>query len=163
MSKRLRQKQQKPKKSQKILAVSSAGGHWTQLMLISEAFLDSDLTYMTTSMNPQLNSLPANSPVIKVMQANLSQKGRILILAIQVLVKVVFLRPDIVISTGAAPGFFAIFYGKCLGAKTIWLDSISNYETTTLSGQKAKPYCDKFLVQWPHLADEKASYWGNIL
>lgn len=152
----------KPAK-QKILAVSSAGGHWSQLMIISEAFKDSDIIYMTTSINPQLNTRPTNSRVIKVWQANLTQKFRIFVLAVQVLVHIIFLRPDLVISTGAAPGFFAVFYGKFLGSKTIWLDSIANYKTLSLSGLKAKPYCDKFLVQWPHLVDDESSYWGNVL
>lgn len=147
----------------KILAVSSAGGHWTQLMLISDAFIDSELTFMTTSVNPQLNMRPANSRVITVLQANLTQKAKILILAVQVLYHLVFLRPDIVISTGAAPGFFAVFYGKFLGAKTIWLDSIANHEKPSLSGRRVQPYCDKFLVQWPHLSSDSSEYWGKVL
>ncbi len=33
-------------------------------------------------------------------------------------------RPDIVITTGAAPGYFCLRLGKLLGARTIWIDSI---------------------------------------
>lgn len=51
-------------------------------------------------------------------------------------------RPDIVISTGAAPGFFALLFGKLLGARTIWIDSIANAEQLSVSGQKVKLFAD---------------------
>ena len=33
-----------------------------------------------------------------------------------------------VISTGAAPGYFAMRFAKWLGRRTIWIDSIANVE-----------------------------------
>lgn len=146
----------------KILAVSSSGGHWTQLMMIIDAFEGHDLSLMTTYNNPAVARRPHGSRLIKVRQARITQKLLMAILASQVLFHIVRLRPDIVVSTGAAPGYFAVLFGKLLGAKTIWLDSIANYERPSLSGQKIQPYCDKFLTQWPHLSPP-ATYWGKVL
>jgi hypothetical protein len=61
-------------------------------------------------------------------------------------------RPDVVLSTGAAPGFFALLFGRLLGARTIWLDSIANIEELSMSGRMARRHADLWLTQWPHLA-----------
>jgi len=73
-------------------------------------------------------------------------------------------RPDIVLSTGASCGFFAVFFGKISGAKTIWLDSIANAKTLSLSGKWAGRYADLWLTQWPHLAKSQGPYYaGGVL
>lgn len=74
------------------------------------------------------------------------------------------LRPDVVVSTGAAPGFFAIRLGKLFRIRTIWIDRIANVEVLSLSGQKAGRYADLWLTQWEHLArSEGPQYFGNVL
>lgn len=60
-------------------------------------------------------------------------------------------RPDVVITSGAAPGLVALVLGKCVGARTVWLDSIANVETLSMSGQRALRFADLHLTQWPHL------------
>ena len=73
-------------------------------------------------------------------------------------------RPDVVLSTGAAPGFFAILFGKLLGARTIWVDSIANAEQLSLSGKKAGRFADLWLTQWPHLAQPGGPlYKGSVI
>lgn len=61
-------------------------------------------------------------------------------------------RPNVVISTGAAPGYFAIRLGKLLGARTVWLDSIANVEEVSMTGSLVKDHASLWLTQWPHLA-----------
>ena len=61
-------------------------------------------------------------------------------------------RPDVVVTTGAAPGYFALRFGKWIGAKTIWIDSIANLERMSLSGERVRRYADLWLTQWAHLA-----------
>ena len=73
-------------------------------------------------------------------------------------------RPNIVISTGAAPRYFALRLGKIFKAKTIWIDSIANVEKLSLSGLKVGPYADLWLTQWPHLARENGPFYrGAVL
>ena len=73
-------------------------------------------------------------------------------------------RPDVVISTGAAPGFFALRFGKLLGARTVWVDSIANAEQMSLAGELARPYSDLWLTQWPHVAEVAgAQFKGSVL
>ena len=73
-------------------------------------------------------------------------------------------RPDVVVSTGAAPGVVALRLGKWLGAKTIWLDSIANVEQMSMSGQRVRHFADLWLTQWSHLAREDGPrYVGEVL
>jgi UDP-N-acetylglucosamine:LPS N-acetylglucosamine transferase len=73
-------------------------------------------------------------------------------------------RPHVIITTGAAPGFFGILVGRLLGAKTIWIDSIANAEELSLAGRKAKRWADHWLTQWPELAREEGPHYiGSVI
>ncbi len=91
-------------------------------------------------------------------------KWRLLRCAIKMAWMIIRERPDVIVSTGAAPGFFAIVYGKLLGKKTIWVDSIANAEALSLSGSKLARHADLWLTQWKHLATPQGPhYFGNVL
>jgi hypothetical protein len=73
-------------------------------------------------------------------------------------------RPDVVITTGAAPGYFAIRFGNWLRARTIWVDSVANVDELSLSGRKAGPHADLWLTQWAHLAKPGGPrFTGSVL
>jgi UDP-N-acetylglucosamine:LPS N-acetylglucosamine transferase len=74
-------------------------------------------------------------------------------------------RPDVVISTGAAVGCIVCFLGKLLGAKVVWIDSITNVERISLSGRMVRYIADLFLVQWPELAKryDNVEYVGVVI
>lgn len=73
--------------------------------------------------------------------------------------------PDLVVSTGAAPGALALMVAKLFGARTVWIDSIANSEALSLSARLVRPVADVRITQWPHLARENPSlrYLGAIL
>jgi hypothetical protein len=73
-------------------------------------------------------------------------------------------RPEVIISTGAAPGYLALRIGRWLGARTIWIDSIANVERLSMSGEKIGPHADLWLTQWPHLARRDGPHFvGAVL
>lgn len=150
------------KRPPKLLAVASGGGHWTQLNLLHDAFAGFDLHFITTTIN---HSADHSKPSIKkVIDADSSTKLKLLLMAIQVFSLTLWHRPHTVISTGAAPGFFAILTGKLIGARTIWIDSMANYNQMSLSGRQARRFCDLCLTQWPDLANGKdIKYAGSLL
>jgi UDP-N-acetylglucosamine:LPS N-acetylglucosamine transferase len=85
-------------------------------------------------------------------------------MAMRVAVILLVERPDVIVSTGAAPGYFALRLGKFLGLRTIWVDSIANVERLSLSGQRVGRFADLWLTQWPHLAAAGGpSYHGSVL
>lgn len=72
-------------------------------------------------------------------------------------------KPDVVISTGAAPGLVAIVVAWTMGIKTVWIDSIATRRKLSLSGRLVKPFCSEYYVQWPELAKGRIKYKGNVL
>ncbi len=146
----------------KLLAVSSGGGHWVQLLRLAEAFRDCDVVFVTTHASYQ--SQVGNHKFYAVRDSSRSSKLA-LIRTAQQLARIVWTeRPDIVISTGAAPGYIALRLARLIGAETVWLDSIANVDELSLSGLKVGRYADLWLTQWPHLArPEGPHYGGSVL
>ena len=146
----------------KILLVASSGGHWVQLNRLLSAFEGCENFFMTT--DPKYRSTVGDNKFFLVPDASRWNKLRLLWLALITLKHVLFIRPDVIVSTGAAPGFFAIFFGKKLGAKTIWLDSVANVDELSMSGRLVGKYADLWLTQWEHLATESGpKYVGAVL
>nr|WP_281254976.1 glycosyl transferase [Noviherbaspirillum humi] len=145
----------------RILAVASGGGHWVQLLRLRPAFEQHQVTYMTTS---AAYARDVGTGLVTVTDANLKEKSRLARMFLQVFLHIVRLRPNVVISTGAAPGFAAILFGRLVGARTIWIDSIANSEKLSVSGRFARHFANLWLTQWPHLArPEGPEYWGGVL
>lgn len=148
--------------SRRVLAVSSGGGHWIQLQRIMPAFRDQRIAYVTTLQG--YRSEIGDAPFYVVPDANRWNKFGLIRMALKLAWILIRERPDLVISTGAAPGFFAIRLGKALGATTVWVDSMANVEELSLSGMKAGPYADLWLTQWPHLARPHGPFFaGGVL
>ena len=152
-----------PERQQKrVLAIASGGGHWQQLMRLRPAFEHQRTVFLTTN-GAYAKDVPG-SEVFVVTDANRDVPLKLIGAALQVLFQVVRIRPDVVISTGAAPGLFGILFGRLVGAQTIWIDSIANAERLSLSGRIACKIAHIALTQWPHLADPHGpTYHGAIL
>jgi len=146
----------------RVLAVSSGGGHWEQMMLLSGAFKDAKTTYATTIPGLLQRSKIADGHILP--DCNQDQFFASIRCFISCLALVIKQRPDVVISTGAAPGFFCLVAGRLLGAKTIWIDSVANVEKISMSGKMAKYVAVLWLTQWQHLAKPGGPvYAGEVL
>jgi UDP-N-acetylglucosamine:LPS N-acetylglucosamine transferase len=146
----------------KILAVASGGGHWVQLLRLRPAFAGCDITYVTVQDSYQ-EQVP-NARFYCVTDATRWSRWALVRMIAEIAWIVLKERPDVVISTGAAPGVVALRVGKWLGARTIWLDSIANVEQMSLSGQRVRSFTDLRLSQWPEVAKaEGCAYKGAVL
>jgi len=74
-------------------------------------------------------------------------------------------RPDVVLTTGSLPLALFCLAAKCLGAKTIWIDSVTNVEKLSMSGRLMRHFADLLLTQWPHLQKKyrHVEYAGAIV
>ncbi len=149
------------KKKNKVIAIASEGGHWIQLMRLKPCFDAHDTTYVST--NEGLKKIIEGDSFYKVQDANRWNKINLIKLAFQVLKIILKIKPDYVVTTGAAPGLFALIFGRLLGAKTLWIDSIANAEEISLSGKLSRLFSTLHLTQWPKLADKKTLFKGNII
>ena len=146
----------------RVLAIASGGGHWQQLLRLRPAFEKQRAIYMTT--DPAFAVDVPGCDMFVVTDANRDKPLKLIRSAFEVLSRVVRVRPDVVISTGAAPGVFGIIFGRMVGARTIWIDSIANAETVSLSGRIALKFAHVVLTQWPHLAlPGGPAHQGSIL
>ena len=131
------------------------------MLRLRPAFEGCDITFCTT--NADYKSDVEGFRFRKIIDANRTQKFKLVLSLLSIARVVLTERPEVILSTGAAPGFFAIRIGKLLGKKTIWLDSIANAEELSLSGQKAGKHADLWLTQWEDLAKpDGPHYYGNI-
>jgi len=145
----------------RIMAVASGGGHWVQLQRVMPAFEGHDVTFVT--INPTYKADVPGERVLIVRDSTRWNKLGLIILGFQILLSLIRIRPHIVVSTGAAPGFMAIVLGRLLGAKTVWLDSIANVEEVSMSGRMVRRWAVLWLTQWPHLAtDDGPKYAGRV-
>lgn len=146
----------------KLLAVASGGGHWIQLMRINHAFQDCVVTFVTV--HDSYRNQVADHKFYVVNDANRWDKIALL-KAVRRLAWIIWTeKPDIVVSTGAAPGYIALRLGRLIGARTIWLDSIANVEELSMSGYRIGRFADLWLTQWPHLARPGGPYYvGSVL
>lgn len=146
----------------RILAAASTGGHWEQLMLLAPALEGGEVTFACTDpRQAEGRDLPA---FVALSDYNQNQPLRLLAGLAETFGIVRRLRPDVVISTGAAPGLLCLLWGRAFGARTIWIDSIANSEQLSLSGKLARRICHVVLTQWEHLArDDGPAYWGSVL
>ncbi|MEM9781112.1 MAG: UDP-N-acetylglucosamine--LPS N-acetylglucosamine transferase [Pseudomonadota bacterium] len=99
-----------------------------------------------------------------VTDASRWNKLRLLRQASEIALLIIRNRPDVIVTTGAAPGYFAIRLGKLLGARTAWIDSIANAEELSMSGRMAGKHADLWLTQWPHLASANGpKFMGAVI
>jgi UDP-N-acetylglucosamine:LPS N-acetylglucosamine transferase len=143
----------------RVLALASGGGHWVQLLRLRPAWHACDVAYATTHedyrLEVEMEAQARQAPPPRFYSfpdASRSQWFRLIRQMLAVLIIVLRERPDVVVSTGASAGYFALRIGKLLGCKTIWVDSIANAGELSLAGQRVAPYADLWLTQWEHLA-----------
>jgi hypothetical protein len=146
----------------KILAVTSGGGHWDELMMLRDELGHLDITYANT-----FSGLAEASGINDChIVADCSREAPISVLkcALDVFRLIRRVRPQVIVSTGAAPGLIAIVIGKIFGCKAIWIDSIANSSELSMSGRLAGSLADVWLTQWKHLAAPRGPrYWGSVI
>jgi UDP-N-acetylglucosamine:LPS N-acetylglucosamine transferase len=146
----------------RLVAIASAGGHFNQLMLLRPGFEHHDVTYLTTL--PGLAEQFAAVPSALVPDCNADTPLRATAAAAVIFWRILKLRPQVVLSTGALPGVFAVLAGRVLGAHTIWIDSVANGEILSASGRLARRVAHLTLSQWPEVAAEAGvRYEGSVL
>lgn len=151
-------------KKRKICVIASAGGHLSQLLSIRSVWEGLDVVYISTG-DMVREKLERMGKTYIVNECNREHPIKTLVVTGECLRIVYRERPDIVLSTGAAPGFLTCLWGKMFGAKVIWLDSIANAESLSMSGQMIRFIADLTLSQWPDVAAKyrNVEYAGEVV
>lgn len=157
----------------KVMAACSDGGHWVQMRRILPAFAGMEICYVGTApaADVDLDAGPGGGPGGRAARyhrvRNVSRRDPLgfTVILWQMARILRAERPDVIVTTGAAPGLVALAMGKILlRSRTVWIDSIANTERLSMSGRLARSVADAWLVQWEHLsAPEGPRFWGAVL
>ncbi|WP_337661109.1 glucuronosyltransferase [Erythrobacter sp. Alg231-14] len=148
--------------SRRVLAVASGGGHWEQLMLLRPVLEQYDLRFATT--DADIAHQRGITTIDTLPDCNQNKPIQSLLCTFVAAWIVLKHRPHIVLSTGAAPGFFCLMAGRLIGARTLWIDSVANGEQLSMCGKLSRRLAHQCLTQWPELADEpRVKYRGAVL
>lgn len=134
----------------RLLAVSSGGGHWVQMLRLRPAFAGAEVHF--ASVEPSSAQMVSPAPFHLFPDANKDQPLRLILTTIRLAVIIARVRPDVVISTGAAGGYLAIRLARLIGARTMFIDSIANARELSVSARLSKGVADRVLSQWPGVA-----------
>lgn len=146
----------------RLLAVSSGGGHWVQMLRLRPAFLGTEVHFASVEHSSARQVSPA--PFHHFPDANKDHPFRLIRTAFRLAVIVARVRPHVVISTGAAGGYLAIRIARLIGARTMFIDSIANAHELSVSGRLSKGVADRVLSQWPGVAESHAiEFCGAVI
>jgi len=147
----------------KICLVGSSGGHLTHLYMLKPFWHDKDRFWVTFDKEDAKSLLQGEKMYPCYYPSNRSIKALFIntIRAIKILPKE---KPDLIISSGAAPAIPFFYIGKILGAKTIYIEVFDRIDTSTITGKLVYPITDKFIVQWEKMKQvyPKSIYFGSV-
>ena len=148
----------------RICLTASSGGHLNQLLKLADSWKDYE-TFSITTVESATSSLEEFGYVYVVGECNRYQLWRLLKTLLRCIKPILIKRPDVVVSTGAAVGYFACALGKLIGARVVWIDSITNVERMSLSGRLVRRFADVVIVQWPELKKRyrNVEYLGSVI
>lgn len=133
----------------KVLFASSAGGHLAQLLRLEPWYREQLEVRWVTFKLPDAVSLLADQSVVWAYHPttrnvkNLIRNGMVAIREIR------RMRPDLIVSSGAAIAVPFFWIGKLFGAKTVYIEVIDRIDTRTLTARLVSPVTDLFLAQDP--------------
>lgn len=135
-----------------------------ELLKLADSWRGYD-TFCITTVDVVREKLQKYGNVYVIGECNREHLFRVILVLVRCIKVILRERPDVLISTGASVGCMACFLGKLLGARVIWIDSITNVERISLSGRMVRYIADLFLVQWKELAEQYSNveYLGTVI
>jgi UDP-N-acetylglucosamine:LPS N-acetylglucosamine transferase len=147
-----------------VLLACSSGGHLLQLLALREAWEGYEHLWVSDD-TPDVRSILGNEPLVLAhgpTTRNAWTLVRNLALAWRVCRSS---RPRVVVTTGAGTAVPFAWIGRLLGARVVYVESLTRTETPSLSLRLVAPIASRVYVQWPELADRlgRARYVGTVL
>ena len=147
-----------------VLLVCSPGGHLLQLVSLSESWSDYSRAWVTLDKSDTRSILESEKVIYGYgpSQRSLINLIRNASLARRVIRE---LRPEVIVSTGAALAVPFAWVGRCLGVRVVFVESLTRITRPSLSLRLIAPVVDRVYVQWPELRASvpKARYVGSLL
>ena len=147
----------------KICFVGSSGGHLFHLYLLKPFWEDKERFWVSFDKEDARSLLKGERLYFCYGPSNRSLKALIIntFRAIRILRKE---KPELIVSSGAAPAVPFFWLGKLMGAKTVYIEVFDRVDAPTVSGRMCYPVTDRFIVQWEEMKQvyPKAVNLGSI-
>jgi len=145
----------------KLLLISSAGGHFVELMQLKPVFSKFKYVYVTADREDTKGMADYYVPDPGTNKLNYI---RLFFSYLSIMWKE---KPDIIMTTGAGIALPMIFWAKLLRKKVVFIESFCRPFELSEAGKIIYKYnlADLFLVQWSELAEKwpRAKYWGRVV
>ena len=137
-------------KQDRVLVVSSVGGHLNQMQSIVNHILQKQPVHFHLCINDTTSHELSR---YKRVHQLLHLQRRILmpIHLFEAVFYLLTIRPKTILSAGAAPAFFFFLVGKFFGCQTIFVESFSRVRTPSDTGRMVKKLSDVFIAQHEHI------------
>ena len=131
----------------KICFITSSGGHLTHLIQLKRWWEDKERFWVTFDKEDARSILKEEKKYWCYFPTNRNIKNLVknTFLAMKILKKE---RPDVIISTGAAPAIPFFYLAKLFGAKTVYIEVYDRIDKPTITGKVVYPISDLFILQW---------------
>ena len=152
-----------------VLLVCSTGGHLLQLLALRGAWAEFSRVWVTFDKSDARSLLtdervvfahgPTNRNFGLLAVRNLLRN----LLGAVRLLRVV--RPKVVLTTGAGVAVPYAWIGRLLGARVVYVESLTRIERPSLSCRLIAPVASRIYAQWPELPEAvpKARYVGSVV
>jgi len=153
----------------KVLFIASTGGHLTELLQLAPMFQEYDYHVITEKTKSTL-SLKERFPgrvsylIFGTKDHMWTYPFKFIVNCFKSMVLYCRIRPKYIVTTGTHTAVPICYFGKLFGSKIIFIETIANTKTKTLSGKMIYPIANLFIVQWESLLKEypKAVYGGWV-
>jgi len=148
----------------KICLVCSAGGHFFELFSLNPLWKEYSHFWVTFSKPDTQFMLRGERAywAFSPTNRNLKNLARNFYLAAKIIPRE---KPRVIISTGAGVAIPFLYLGRLLGARTVYIESLTRITDLSLTGRLVYPIVHDFFVQWPELAGRypRARYRGQVV
>lgn len=153
----------------KVLFISSTGGHLSELLQLEKLFNKYDYHIITEKTDSTICLKEKYGKKIDYLIYGTKHHffSYLWKTPINIIKSFYFyfkIRPKVVITTGAHTAVWMCYIAKIFRSKIVYIETLANIKTKTLSGKLIYPICDKFIVQWQSMEQlyPKAIYGGWI-
>ena len=155
-------------KNKKVLFISSTGGHLDELLQLKELFKKYDSYIITEKTKSTVDLKSKYSKVNYLVYGSkdhfITYIFKFIYNVFKSLILFIKIRPKVIVTTGTHTAVPMCYIGKLFFTKVIYIETIANSKTKTLSGKLVYPIADTFIVQWESMLKlyPKAIYGGWI-
>ncbi|MBR6641611.1 MAG: polysaccharide biosynthesis protein [Clostridia bacterium] len=146
------------KKNNRVIFISSTGGHLSELMVLKPIFKDYDY-HIVTEKTGSTKSLKKeygkriHYVILGIRTKKVEYVFKVILNTIKLLGLYIKIRPKVIVTTGAHTAMPLCIIGKLFGAKLVFIETYANVYTPTGTGKFLYKYADKFIIQWEELRE----------